>query len=153
MDKKFKTTKSSGFTLIELLVVVAILGIIAAIGITAYSGYVSSTKIKSAQNILKQIALGQSEYYSENGYYFTNSSSCGSNPTTSQEIEAQLFNGSKVIVDPNSKKSPKEATTGFYMCVVDHATNYKARAYPDPHNSSKCQIELLGDGSFKKTNC
>ena len=106
MDKKFKTTKSSGFTLIELLVVVAILGIIAAIGITAYSGYVSSTKIKSAQNILKQIALGQSEYYSENGYYFTNSSSCGSNPTTSQEIEAQLFNGSKVIVDPNSKKSP-----------------------------------------------
>ena len=66
MDKKFKTTKSSGFTLIELLVVVAILGIIAAIGITAYSGYVSSTKIKSAQNILKQIALGQSEYYSEN---------------------------------------------------------------------------------------
>ena len=64
------TTKSSGFTLIELLVVVAILGIIAAIGITSYSGYVSSTKKKSTENIMRQISLGQTEYYSENGSYY-----------------------------------------------------------------------------------
>ena len=51
------TTKSSGFTLIELLVVVAILGIIAAIGITSYSGYVSSTKKKSTENIMRAAKL------------------------------------------------------------------------------------------------
>ena len=60
-------TKSSGFTLIELLVVVAILGIISAIGIVSYSGYVSATKKKSTENIMRQVALGQTEYYAENG--------------------------------------------------------------------------------------
>ena len=63
-------TKSSGFTLIELLVVVAILGIISAIGIVSYSGYVSSTKKKSTANIMSQVALGQTEYYADNGLYF-----------------------------------------------------------------------------------
>ena len=65
------TTKSSGFTLIELLVVVAILGIIAAIGIVSYNGYVASAKKTSAKNIMQQISLGQTEYYSDNGSYYT----------------------------------------------------------------------------------
>ena len=81
------TTKSRGFTLIELLVVVAILGIIAAIGITSYSGYVSSTKKKSAENIMRQIALGQSEYYSENSIYKTEAgTSCKPTNKTSTDI-------------------------------------------------------------------
>ena len=54
-------SRSSGFTLIELLVVVAVLGIIASIGIASYSGYVSSTKMKSTENVMRQIALGQTE--------------------------------------------------------------------------------------------
>ena len=69
------TTKSFGFTLIELLVVVAILGIIAAIGISSYSGYVSSTKKKSVENAMMQMSLGQTEYYSNNGYYYTQKTS------------------------------------------------------------------------------
>ena len=63
------TPKSSGFTLIELLVVVAILGIIAAIGIVSYNGYVSSDKKRSSENVMQQISLGQTEYYSDNGIY------------------------------------------------------------------------------------
>ena len=65
-------TKSSGFTLIELLVVVAILGIISAIGIISYNGYVSSAKKKSTENVLRQIALAQTEYYSDNQIYYYN---------------------------------------------------------------------------------
>ena len=57
------TRGSSGFTLIELLVVVAILGILAGIGIVSYNGYVDSSKKKSAENIMMQIGLAQTEYY------------------------------------------------------------------------------------------
>ena len=67
------TARSSGFTLIELLVVVAILGIIAAVGIVSYNGYVSSAKKKSAENVMQQISLGQTEYYSDNGMYYRKS--------------------------------------------------------------------------------
>ena len=63
-------TKSSGFTLIELLVVVALLGIISSIGIVSYSGYVDSAKRKSAENIMMQISLAQSEYISDNDSYY-----------------------------------------------------------------------------------
>ena len=42
--------------------VVAILGILAAIGIASYNGYVDSSKKKSAENIMMQISLAQSEY-------------------------------------------------------------------------------------------
>ena len=64
MIKKSKAI--TGFTLIELLVVVAILGIIGSIGLVSYSGYVTSAKNKSAENVMQQISLGQAEYYSGN---------------------------------------------------------------------------------------
>ena len=93
------TTKSAGFTLIELLVVVAILGIIAAIGITSYNGYVSSAKKKSTENVMQQISLGQTEYYSDNGMYYLNNSgtSCSPNNTTSSQIETNLLGGADAI--------------------------------------------------------
>ena len=77
MNNSITTTKSSGFSLIELLVVVAILGVVAAIGTVSYSGYVSSTERKSAENLMRQVALGQTEFYSENGIYFSNPGGCG----------------------------------------------------------------------------
>ena len=83
------TSKSLGFTLIELLVVVAIIGILAAIGIVSYNGYVSSAKKTSAKNVMQQISLGQTEYYSDNGRYYTKS--CPASNSTSTAIEADLL--------------------------------------------------------------
>ena len=143
------TAKSSGFTLIELLVVVAILGIIAAIGITSYSGYVSSTKKKSTENLMRQISLGQIEYYSENAIYYpgTTNKSCTPSIVTSEGIEDELLGGAHSIIDPNAK--PKKATAGYFICVAYDDSNYKIYAV-DEDNPSGCNITLLANGSLRR---
>ena len=136
------TSKSSGFTLIELLVVVAILGIIAAIGIVSYNGYVSSAKKRSAENVMQQISLGQTEYYSDNGIYYRNSTSTTCNPTstTSSAIETNLLGGTDSIT----------SEMGYELCVANDATNYKVVA---KENGGNCEITMTALGAFVRTNC
>ena len=136
------TSKSSGFTLIELLVVVAILGIIAAIGIMSYNGYVGSAKKRSAENVMQQISLGQTEYYSDNGIYYRNSTSTSCNPTssTSSAIETNLLGGTDSIT----------SEMGYELCVANDATNYKVFA---KENGGNCEITMTALGAFVRTNC
>ena len=136
------TTKSAGFTLIELLVVVAILGIIAAIGITSYNGYVNSAKRKSAENVMQQISLGQTEYYSDNGMYYLNNSgtSCSPNNTTSGQIETNLLGGADAITPD----------MGYNLCISNDASNYKVIAV---ETSGSCEISMTAMGAFSRLNC
>ena len=131
------TTKSSGFTLIELLVVVAILGIIAAIGIVSYNGYISSAKKTSAKNVMQQISLGQTEYYSDNGSYYIqkNSSSCSPSDSTSNAIETNLLGGSDSITEE----------VGYNICIAKEGSNYKILAKED---GGSCELTLLANGRF-----
>tara|TARA_B100001996_G_scaffold255069_1_gene198145 strand:- start:395 stop:808 length:414 start_codon:yes stop_codon:yes gene_type:complete len=135
-------TKSSGFTLIELLVVVAILGIIAAVGISSYNGYVSSAKRKSAENVMQQISLGQTEYYSDMGIYYLNSSgtSCTPSATTSTQIETNLLGGADNINDE----------MGYQLCIANHSSNYLINANEVGGN---CEIEMTALGTFTRRNC
>ena len=130
-------TKSSGFTLIELLVVVAILGIIAAIGIVSYNGYVASAKKTSAKNIMQQISLGQTEYYSDNGSYYMpkNSSSCSPSDSTSNAIETELLGGSDSITEE----------VGYNICVATDGSKYKIFA---KEVGGTCELTLLANGRF-----
>ena len=130
-------TKSSGFTLIELLVVVAILGILSAVGIMAYNGYISGTKKKTAENIMQQISLGQTEHYSDNGSYYisTNSSSCSPSDTTSNAIETNLLGGSDSITEE----------VGYNICVATDLSNYKIFA---KEVGGTCELTLLANGRF-----
>ena len=121
--------------------VVAILGIIAAVGIVSYSGYVEGAKKKSVENVLQQISLGQTEYYSDNGYYYKNSSSsCNATTATSTAIETNLLGGSDNI-------TPE---LGYEICVANHSSNYQICA--KEIGGSGNQIVLTANNE-KKTNC
>ena len=152
------TTRSSGFSLIELLVVVVILGVIGTIGVLTYKGYISSTERKSAENLIRQIALGQTEYYSDNQEYFTNSggSTCTPSVKFSKEIETDLLNGSEIIIDSNA--NPKKAHTGFLMCITPDSGKFKTTAQKQLQGKAGvdkqgCKIEITASNKITRTNC
>ncbi len=139
-------TRSQGFTLIELLVVVAIIGILAAVGIVAYSGYVEASKKKSAENIMMQIGLAQTEYYSDNSTYYntpgSSGSSCAPSGSTSNNIEANLLSGADLITDE----------IGFEMCIV-LASAPKNFKIVGKQTLSNCTITVDGNQTVARDNC
>ena len=122
--------------------VVAILGILAAVAIVSYSGYVEGAKKKSVENVQQQISLGQTEFYSDNGYYYKNSSSssCNATTATSTAIESNLLGGSDNI-------TPE---LGYEICVANHSSNYQICA--KEIGGSGTQIVLTANNE-KKTQC
>ena len=136
--KRIKIIKSSlGFTLVELLIVVAIIGILSAIGIVSYNGYVSSTKAKSAENIMHQISLAQQEEYSSFGSYFSNSDIC--DQSTTEEIGTDLF-GSAGYIDRDK--------IGYDFCALSSGSTFTI--YADRINPPGCKMELDASGNFTK---
>ena len=130
------TTKSSGFTLIELLVVVAILGIISAVGVVAYNGYITGTKKKSAENMMQQIGLAETEEYSSYGSYYGNSDTC--TETTTEEIGDNLF-GSSDYIDRDK--------IGYDFCILATGSTYTVHAQSIKPG---CNMTLDSSGNFTK---
>tara|TARA_B100000965_G_scaffold290701_1_gene248506 strand:+ start:816 stop:1271 length:456 start_codon:yes stop_codon:yes gene_type:complete len=149
-------TKSSGFSLVELLVVVAILGILSAIGTVSYQGYVKSSKRTAAQNIVQQIALAQTEEYTNSGSYIVNEAladganledaSCDAS-NSSDDLEQDLFSGDNIITDK----------IRFEICVIGNSSTYKviAKEYnaKDPYVWSGCEISLRRNSLPERTGC
>ena len=121
--------RKKGFSLIELLTVVAIIGILAAIGIVAYTGYVTQARRTTAENSMMQIALAQTEYYSNIGLYFITTSTC--TVDTSNSIENILFDGGDIITDES----------GYQMCIVEKGSSYKITA---KSSRDGCKLTMSG---------
>ena len=134
--KKFITESCKGFTLIELLVVVAILGIISAVGVVAYNGYISGTQKKSAENMMQQIGLAETEEYSSYGSYYGNSDTC--TETTTEKIGDNLFSSSDYI---DADKM------GYYFCVLATGSTYTVHAQSI---KAGCDMTLDSSGNFTK---
>ena len=110
-------TKSSGFSLVELLVVIAIIGILSATGVITYQGYVSGTKKKATENAMQQIALAQTEEYSDTGdYHYTTEEvgNCTPDKTSSDSIETFLFEGGDIITEK----------VGYNICTVKKGSSF-----------------------------
>ena len=139
-----KSKSSAGFSLVELLVVIAIIGILSSAGIITYNGYVEGTKKNSAENIIQQISLAQSEEYANTGSYSVTgtgpTSSCSASAASSEEIESELFAGEDII--PND--------IDFEICIFGSASSFTIRG---EHQKSSCVISLARNGATTRTDC
>jgi len=130
-----------GFTLIELITVVAIIGILSAIGIIGYNGYISSTKKTSAKNIMQQISLAQTEYFSNEGDYFVSGGACSSSsdPTSGQStgINDNLLE-SKTITEK----------LGYNMCVTTDSVDGNDVDYTIITSNGTCVITLSSESDW-----
>ena len=121
--------RKKGFSLIELLTVVAIIGILATVGVVAYTGYVTKARKSSAENAMMQIALAQTEYYSNIGLYFITTSTC--TVDTSNSIENILFDEGDIITDES----------GYQMCIVEKGSSYEITAIS---SRDGCKLTMSG---------
>ena len=124
------------------MVVVAILGILSAVGIVSYNGYVTSAERNSAQNLMQQISLGQSEFFSDNSnFYSVTENTCTPTVATLSDIYQNLLGSSSA-----ASAQQKAEDSRYKICIsADEAgsTDYLITA-----SNLTTRLTLNSEGDF-----
>jgi type IV pilus assembly protein PilA len=84
----------TGFTLVELLVVIVVIGILAAIVIAKFTSTKESAYIASMKTDLRNLAVYEQTYATDNGVYFSGDGSAqGFNPSAGVTVTATAILG------------------------------------------------------------
>ena len=135
------TTRSPGFTLIELLVVVAIIGILSAVGVVSYTGYVTGAQKTAAENTLYQLALAQTEFFTDNRIYKVDGESqCPATTATTTDLATALLGGEGTIPE------------NFNFCA-DNVNDFQITATAKPASGLICVIILNSNNELDKRGC
>ena len=98
-------------------------------------------KQKSAQNVMQQISLAQTEEYSNSGGYYTQAdSSCTPTSSTSDAIEAILFGGGDQIAKD----------MGYEICIASTGSSNFDIIAEEIKSSEACQLTLSRNGNFTR---
>ena len=126
------------------MVVVAILGILSAVGIVSYNGYISSAERNSAQNLMQQISLGQSEFFSDNSnFYSVTENTCTPTVETLSAIYEDLLGSTST-----ARATVKANESAYVICIsrdVAGSTDYLITA---ENETTRLTLNSEGD----KTN-
>ncbi|MGD9033422.1 MAG: prepilin-type N-terminal cleavage/methylation domain-containing protein [Desulfobacteraceae bacterium] len=117
-----KTGDERGFTLIELLIVVSILGVLATIAIPTFGGYRSRGFDSAAVSDLRNAALAQEAYYTDNDIYCLNVAS----------LQGQPYN---FFLSPDVVVNITAATAMGYTMTAVHAASGKIYTLSGPGGS------------------
>ena len=114
-----------------------------AVGVLSYNGYISGSKKKSAENMLMQIGLAQTEYYSNYGDYFfsdggTAEDGCEPSETFSEEIGEGLFETSNYI----------KREIDYDFCSFKTTTGFEVHA-----RRGGCTLALDERGAIDDSGC
>jgi type IV pilus assembly protein PilA len=61
------STRRQGFTLVEIMIVVVIIGLLAAMAIPAFQKVRATSRAKTIENNIRQVASGADQYFVETG--------------------------------------------------------------------------------------
>ena len=140
----------SGFTLTELLVVVAILGVLSAVGIVSYNGYVGSAQRKSAENLMQQIALAQSEHLSDNGtYYNATEPTCEPSKDSLAEIYQNLLGSTTA-----ARATEKAIDSAYAICISQDSSGEEATRtdYLITASNGTLEITMNSEGEIETSD-
>ena len=138
-------SKSSGFTLIELLITVTIVGILAGIAFPAYDGYITKSKIKSAQADLAALSLVMENRFQRQLVYGT--------ATASTTADTKCVASTGTTGCTSSAWQPSQSDSFTYKIVSSTNSTYKLEALGNSGKVNGCSITLTQDNVRAVASC